>query len=342
MIALVVRTGSDWREGALVFALLLAVLAVAFVVLRPLAVNETDRLIDETEVDEEISARSLNTLSKTVVWIAILFFFSYTGLEVTIGQWAFTLFTESREISADLARVWVSIYWGSFAAGRFIFGLISHWLPVNRWLRICLFGTTVSVVLLLFPNQPLLGVLGLALSGLAQAPIFATLISHMPKIVGRNHAPHAIGYVVGAAGVGLAVLPWLAGVLAERFSLEAIPPFILGMTIVLCLLFELLVRADRWSNTKTRVVLSGYISVPASDLCAVRKAIPDHVLATRAEDGCLLFNVEEDLCEHGRFEVYEEFVDREAFEEHQRRVRESEWGTISRNVHRHYSIQGLD
>ena len=111
-----------------------------------------------------------------------------------------------------------------------------------------------SVVLLLFPSQPLLGVLGLALSGLAQAPIFATLFSHMPKLVGQIHAPNAIDYVVGAAGVGLAILPWLASVLAKRFSLEAIPPFVLGMAIVLCLLFELRVRADRSSEAQSKVV----------------------------------------------------------------------------------------
>ena len=60
----------------------------------------------------------------------------------------------------------------------------------------------------------------------------------MPKLVGQNHAPNAIGYVVGAAGIGLAIFPWIAGVLAERYSLEAIPPFILGIVIVLFLLFE--------------------------------------------------------------------------------------------------------
>ena len=341
MIALVVSTGSNWRGGALVFALLLAILAVVLALLRPFANYKPDTHINETNIHEERNASSLQTLSKMVVWIAILFFFFYTGLEVTIGQWTFTLFTESRELSADLARMWVSIYWGTFAAGRFMFGLISHWFSVNRWLRICLFGTLVSVLLLMFPNEPGLGVLGLALSGLTQAPIFATLISHMPKLVGRNHAANAIGYVVGASGIGLALLPWLAGMLAEQFSLEAIPPLILGTAIVLCLLFEALIRVDASRISMTKVILSGYISVPDSDLNAVRQALPMHVSATKSEPGCLVFDVEEDTCERGRFNVYEEFVDQEAFEKHQRRVRESEWGNISRNVQRHYSVQGL-
>ena len=71
-----------------------------------------------------------------------------------------------------------------------------------------------------------------------------TLISNMPNLVGRDHAPNASGYVVGAAGIGLAILPWLAGILAEQISLETIPPYILGLTIVLFVLFEIMVRIE--------------------------------------------------------------------------------------------------
>jgi fucose permease len=145
-------------------------------------------------------------------------------------------------LSAELARFWVSIYWGTFTIGRFVFGIISPWLPTKTWLRGCILLTTLALLLLLFPNNQLLGVLALALAGVAQAPIFATLISLMPKLVGREHASNGIGYVVGAAGVGIAILPSLAGTLAERFSLEAIPPFIFAQTVVLLLLFELLMR----------------------------------------------------------------------------------------------------
>ena len=110
------------------------------------------------------------------------------------------------------------------------------------WLRGCVILTALSAALLLFPNSRLLGLLSLVLVGVAQAPIFATLISLMPNLVGREHASNAIGYVVGAAGVGVALLPTIAGVLAERFTLEAIPPFILALTILLAALFELLAR----------------------------------------------------------------------------------------------------
>lgn len=92
----------------------------------------------------------------------------------------------------------------------------------------------------------------------------------------------------------------------------------------------------------SKVVLSGYISVPESDLHQVNAALPEHIRLTRAESGCLVFDVTE--CSHDttRFEVHEEFENEAAFKYHQERVASSPWGTCTKNVKRHYQIEGLD
>ena len=92
----------------------------------------------------------------------------------------------------------------------------------------------------------------------------------------------------------------------------------------------------------SKVTLSGFIVVPSEDLDAVREALPEHVERTRAEEGCLVFSVEESVTEPGQFEVYEEFDSKEAFEHHQKRAAGSEWGAITGNVSRHYAIEGLE
>ena len=242
VISLVIVLGSDWRGGAFTFGTLLLILFLVLAFFPALLSNTSGAEQDDANVGEESAVSGLATLRYPIVWIAVLFFFVYGGIEVSIGQWAFTLLTESRGVTDEAARFWVSAYWGTFTFGRFLFGVISPWLPAKVWLRGCVTLTALSLILLLFPNSKLLALLSLALVGIVQAPIFATLISLMPNIVGREHASNALGYVVGAAGVGVAFLPSIAGVLAERFSLEAIPPFILGLAIVLAILFELMLR----------------------------------------------------------------------------------------------------
>ena len=87
-----------------------------------------------------------------------------------------------------------------------------------------------------------------------------------------------------------------------------------------------------------KLTLKGYILVPDADLAAIRMELPNHIQLSRAEPGCLLFDVTPDQDNPNRFNVYEEFVDKEAFEYHQQRVRNSKWGEVSHNAERHYQL----
>lgn len=91
-----------------------------------------------------------------------------------------------------------------------------------------------------------------------------------------------------------------------------------------------------------KVILRGYIIVPEADLAAVRQALDRHIALTRQETGCLVFEVSADACEPNRFNVYEEFCDRQAFTDHQQRVQNSVWGAITARVSRHYSIEEVN
>lgn len=92
----------------------------------------------------------------------------------------------------------------------------------------------------------------------------------------------------------------------------------------------------------SKVILQGYILVPDNDLDGVEAALPEHIQLTQQEAGCLVFEVTTDKANPNRFNVYEEFVDRDAFKRHQQRVSDSPWGKVTVNVSRHYEISGLD
>lgn len=88
----------------------------------------------------------------------------------------------------------------------------------------------------------------------------------------------------------------------------------------------------------TKVVLQGYIEVPRIDLATVEREIENHIQQTRAEAGCLVFEIVQSDDDPCRFGVYEEFSDRAAFEAHQARVKGSTWGRVTAGVTRHYEI----
>ncbi|MCP4209793.1 MAG: antibiotic biosynthesis monooxygenase [Shimia sp.] len=89
------------------------------------------------------------------------------------------------------------------------------------------------------------------------------------------------------------------------------------------------------------IKLTGYIDVPADRLAAVSEALPKHIALTRAEAGCLSFEVTPHAAHAGRFQVTELFVDRAAFDAHQARAKASEWAKTTDGIPRTYEIEDL-
>lgn len=72
----------------------------------------------------------------------------------------------------------------------------------------------------------------------------------------------------------------------------------------------------------------------------VRRALPDHIRLSRAEPGCLTFDVTEDPQIPGLFHVSESFADQAAFDAHQTRTRASPWWHKTQHMKRRFSTAG--
>ncbi|WP_244239275.1 MFS transporter [Corallococcus carmarthensis] len=242
MTALLAR-GAGWRTGYAVLAVVLGTLALTFLVMR----RKWDAPVGSPgeEAQEEVpSASALEAVRRPRVWLQILTFFFYTGVEVTAGQWSFTVLTEGRGLHTAAAGTCVSLYWGSLLVGRVLSGFVVEHLGPVRMLR----GSTVLGVVgaLLFAIPAVPPALGLALLGFALAPIFPALMSETPRRVGLDVSHHAVGFQVSAATAGVAALPSLAGVIAERWGLQFIAPYMLGVAVMLMVLHGVLSAvADR-------------------------------------------------------------------------------------------------
>jgi quinol monooxygenase YgiN len=70
---------------------------------------------------------------------------------------------------------------------------------------------------------------------------------------------------------------------------------------------------------------------------AVAMALPDHIRLTRAEAGCISFDVTP-TTDPFIWQVSETFVDRAAFDAHQTRTAASDWATLTAGITRDYTI----
>jgi quinol monooxygenase YgiN len=87
-----------------------------------------------------------------------------------------------------------------------------------------------------------------------------------------------------------------------------------------------------------KIQLSGHMDVPLERMDAVLSAVTDHITLTRAEEGCLSFEVTPCPNVQGRFLVAETFKNRAAFDHHQTRTGTSPWAKITAGLQRDYKI----
>ncbi|MBS1252052.1 MAG: Glucose/mannose transporter GlcP [Anaerolineales bacterium] len=238
LMTTVFNLGQSWRWGYAIAGALQGLLVIVFILTRGAWQSAGTEAAGASPDSLSGPATITATLKAPTVLLGIVLFFVYAGIEAITGQWTFTLLTEARSVAVSTAGFWVSFYWGSFTAGRLLFGVVADRLKLVPALRLCMLGAIIASVLIWLKALNALSLFGLALMGLALAPIFPLLVSATPKRVGAESAANAVGFQVGAAGLGIGALPAFAGVLAERISLEIIGPYLLAASITMFLLHE--------------------------------------------------------------------------------------------------------
>ena len=80
------------------------------------------------------------------------------------------------------------------------------------------------------------------------------------------------------------------------------------------------------------------ICMTSEELQAVRQHLPEHIRLTRAEPGCLTFEVTP-TDDPMVYEVMESFRDRPSFDAHQARTRDSAWFAATRHILRDFRLE---
>lgn len=237
LMTTVVMSGLGWRWGYGIIGALLTAMAGVFLMTIRLWQTDASRP-NVSHAPREPTARLFDTLVRPRVWLNIALFFVYTGLEVSAGQWTYSLFTELRGVAPGVAGTWVAVYWAGLTAGRIVSGALAVRLAGEALLRMGTIGALGGAVLIWWDPGKGTGLLGLAALGFSLAPIYPTLIAETPRWLGPSHATSAIGFQVAAAYLGTAAIPGMIGVLATHAGLALIGPSLVATATGLLLLRE--------------------------------------------------------------------------------------------------------
>ena len=254
LMTALLTAGQSWRWGYVAVAVAQALVVVGLL----LTLDRWEITLPAADAAEAggvqlKAAPATATLMLPLVWLGVLIFFLMSGTETAAGQWSYSLFIESRAVPVQVAGLWVGVYWAALTGGRILHGLTGDRLSINAMVRASTIALTAGAALVWWNPSDLLGFLGLALMGLGFAPIFPLLQLVTPSRVGLEHAANAIGFQSAAGYLGMGLMPGLAGMLAERWGLEVVGPFLLAGSLGMLVLYEIILRRDRQVVCSSRV-----------------------------------------------------------------------------------------
>lgn len=244
MTTAIALTGS-WRSGYLLVGVLQMALMISFLLTISMweTRNKSSGTPQKANHLKSHDTSMSTTLRHPAVWLSISLFFLYMGVEVAFGAWSYSLLTESRGVSTKLAGYWVGSFWGIFTIGRIIAGIYTYRVSRLKLINGCFLAALFAAIVLVLDLNNAASLAAIIIIGLAIAPVLPALISGTADRVGSRLAANTIGIQIAAMGIGGATIPSISGVIASRFSLEAIPVFMIMLIVVLIFLNVYSVKA---------------------------------------------------------------------------------------------------
>jgi len=232
-----------WNSVYLVWSLLSLPLLIGFaIVFSPGLPHAAAREGEETSTGNVL----IEAIKLPVVWWASLFLLLYVGIEVSLGSWSYSFLVEGQHQQVFLSSLIVSGYWLGLTLGRFTLSSIAGRLGLSDvgLIYICMAGILIGVLIIWLLPFALFAAVGFCFIGFSLGPIYPTTVALMPNLVSSRLVPSAIGFLVSLSILGIALFPWLAGVLAQGVGIWSLLPYTVMLTALMLVSWWVLFRSS--------------------------------------------------------------------------------------------------
>lgn len=131
----------------------------------------------------------------------------------------------------------MSGYWIGLTLGRLLLGRVAQRIGNRRLIEICLGGVVLGMLLMWLVPQFATASLALFITGFCLGPIFPTTIALMSDTLPSRIVPSAIGFIASFGSMGAALLPLIAGNLAQHYGMWVLLPYVIVLTSIMLVLW---------------------------------------------------------------------------------------------------------
>ncbi|KAI9256640.1 major facilitator superfamily domain-containing protein [Phascolomyces articulosus] len=189
---------------------------------------------DDRRRQDERPEKQGNALAQAIryriAYIGCLYLLVYVGIEVTIGDWAYTFLISERSHDQEAMAHLLSGYWAGLCVGRICLGYVT--LKFGEKRMVYIYISVLICMCAMFWAVPFVAVSAIALvvSGVALGPLFPTILSLAKQCVPCHLYATCVGFLCACGSGGSALFPYLAGILINGFGVGVMPPFTVAMS----------------------------------------------------------------------------------------------------------------
>lgn len=235
LVATWVLGAGPWTVVKLLIALAAVPLTIGFWVAYPRRSGEAGPGTEPSSPEPPAAGRGLlgAALREPGVLFGALLLSVYVGLEIGVGNWAFSYLTEERGHTEVLAGYTVSAYWFGLTLGRFLISPVAtrFGLAAAGMMYATMAGVVAAILLAWLPGV-VAATAGLALLGFFLGPVFPTTMAVAPELTAPRLVATAIGVMNAGSVAGGSALPWLAGAIAQGVGVWTLLPFAFVLALV--------------------------------------------------------------------------------------------------------------
>ena len=240
LLAAWMLTFTTWPRVSLVLVAICVPLMVGVWITYPRRLADPLVAADATDATDEIPTHSAATallpaaLREPAVLLGAALLAIYVGLEISVGNWAYSYLVETHSSPGLVAGYIVSGYWFGLTLGRFLISPMAARFRLTQISLVyaCLAGVTVTAALTSLARMPGVASAGFVLLGFFLGPIFPTTMAVAPQLTVARLVPTAMGVMNAGSVVGGAALPWLAGAISQGVGAWTLLPFAAALALL--------------------------------------------------------------------------------------------------------------
>ncbi|CBF78065.1 hypothetical protein AN8768.2 [Aspergillus nidulans FGSC A4] len=193
-------------------------------------------------------SRTTEAIKNRVTWILAFFLFAYMGVEVSVGGWIVDFMMQVRDGGAVASGLVPTGFWAGITIGRIVLAFANE--AFGERLAVIIYLVLAIALELVFWLVPhfVVSAVAVSLIGFFTGPLFPAAVTVAAKLLPKHLHTPSIGIVSALGGSGGAILPFVAGAIAQPHGVSSLQPFALALLVTITGLWLLLPRQPRHSH----------------------------------------------------------------------------------------------